>query len=118
MKVATPVALSRISIAAAIAALGDEEHYRRSVDTVRKEREFLSGHMPFKVFPSDANFLLMDASPLTSRFVVDECMKRGIILRDCASFRGMGDRYVRITIGTHDQNVRLIDTLKSIRETT
>ena len=118
MKVATPFALSRISIAAAVAALGDEEHYRRSVDTVRKEREFLSGHMPFKVFPSDANFMLMDTSPLTSRFVVDECMKRGIILRDCASFRGMGDRYVRITVGTHDQNLRLIDALKSIRETT
>jgi histidinol-phosphate/aromatic aminotransferase/cobyric acid decarboxylase-like protein len=30
----------------------------------------------------------------------------------------MGDRYVRITIGTHDQNLRLIDTLKSVRETT
>ena len=74
--------------------------------------------MPFKVFPSDANFMLMDTSPLTSRFVVDECMKRGIILRDCASFRGMGDRYVRITIGTHDQNLRLIDALKSVRETT
>jgi histidinol-phosphate aminotransferase len=116
MKVATPFALSRVSIAAALAALCDEEHYRQSVDTVRKEREFLSGHMPFMVFPSDANFMLMDTSPLTSRFVVDECMKRGIILRDCASFRGMGDRYVRVTVGTHDQNLRLIDALKSIRE--
>ena len=44
-------------------------------------------------------------------------MKRGIILRDCASFRGMGDRYVRITVGTHEQNLRLIDALRSARET-
>ncbi len=117
MKVATPFALSRISIAAALAALGDEEHYRRSVDTVRNEREFLSGHMPFKAFPSEANFMLIDTSPLTSKLVVGECMKRGVILRDCASFRDMGDRYVRVTIGTHDQNLRLIDALKSIRET-
>jgi histidinol-phosphate/aromatic aminotransferase/cobyric acid decarboxylase-like protein len=44
-------------------------------------------------------------------------MKRGIILRDCASFRGMGDRYVRITVGTHEQNLRLIEALRSVRET-
>jgi histidinol-phosphate/aromatic aminotransferase/cobyric acid decarboxylase-like protein len=48
--------------------------------------------------------------------VVDECMKRGVILRDCASFRGMGDRYVRVTIGTREQNLRLVDALKSARE--
>ena len=117
MKVATPFALSRTSIAAAVAALGDEEHYRRSLDVVKKERDFLMNHMPFRAFPSDANFILIDTSPLASRHVVDECMKRGVILRDCASFRGMGDRYVRVTIGTHDQNVRLIDALKSARET-
>jgi histidinol-phosphate aminotransferase len=117
MKVATPFALSRISIAAALAALADEDHYRRSVNTVRGERRFLAGHMPFKVFPSAANFMLIDTSPMTSKHLVDECMKRGIILRDCASFRGMGDRYVRVTIGTHDQNLRLIDALKAIRET-
>jgi histidinol-phosphate/aromatic aminotransferase/cobyric acid decarboxylase-like protein len=28
----------------------------------------------------------------------------------------MGDRYVRITVGTHEQNLRLIDALRSIRE--
>jgi histidinol-phosphate aminotransferase len=117
MKVATPFALSRISIAAALAALDDEEHYRRSVEVVKEERQYLLKHMPFRAFPSDANFILIDTSPLTSRHVVDECMKRGVILRDCASFRGMGDSYVRVTIGTREQNVRLIYALKSARET-
>ncbi len=117
MKVATPFALSRISIAAALAALDDEEHYRKSVAVVKEERQYLMKHMPFRAFPSAANFILIDTSPLTSRQVVDECMKRGVILRDCASFRGMGDRYVRVTVGTHEQDLRLIDALKSARET-
>jgi histidinol-phosphate aminotransferase len=117
MKVATPFALSRISIAAAVAALNDEEHYRQSVAVVRRERDYLMKHMPFKAFPSDANFILIDTSPLTSKYLVDECMKRGVILRDCASFRGMGDRYVRITVGTHEQNLRLMQALRSARET-
>jgi histidinol-phosphate aminotransferase len=117
MKVATPFALSRISIAAGLAALGDEEHYRRSLEVVREERQYLMKHMPFRAFPSAANFILIDTSPLTSRHVVEECMKQGVILRDCGSFRGMGDRYVRITIGTHEQNLRLIDALQYARET-
>ena len=70
------------------------------------------GGDPLHVFLVGA--ILIDTSPLASRQVVEECMKQGIILRDCASFRGMGDRYVRITIGTQEQNERLIRTLKKV----
>jgi histidinol-phosphate aminotransferase len=115
MKAATPHSISRISIAAAIGALQDEGHYRKSVENVRKGRKYLMENLPFKALPSEANFILMDVAPLKSRYVVDECMKRGIILRDCTSFRSMGDTFVRITVGTPAQNKRLVEALKSIR---
>ncbi|MDI6896310.1 MAG: histidinol-phosphate transaminase [Methanocella conradii] len=115
MKAATPHSISRISMAAAIGALGDVEHYKRSIDIVRKGREFLRGAIPFRTFPSEANFILMDVSPLKSGYVVEECMKRGIILRDCASFRGMGDAFVRVTVGTPAQNRRLVEALSEIK---
>lgn len=114
MKAATPFSISRISVAAGIAALRDDEHYRRSVETVREGREYLRNNIPFRTYPSEANFILMNTSPLKSKYVVDECMKKGIILRDCASFRDMGDTFVRITIGTKEQNARLVEVLKSI----
>lgn len=113
-KAATPHSISRVSVAAAIAALNDKEHYRKSLDAVTKGRKYLQEHIPFKTLPSEANFILMDVSPLKSRAVVDECMKRGIILRDCASFRSMGDSFIRITVGTPEQNARLVDALKAI----
>lgn len=115
MKVSTPFSLSRVSIAAAVAALKDEEHYLRTLDTVITERKYLTEHVPFKVYPSEANFVLMDSTPFTSKHVVNEAMKRGVILRDCASFRDIGDRYVRITVGTREQNMRLVDVLESIK---
>lgn len=115
MKVATPFALSRIAIAAALAAIQDKEHYLRTVETVKAERQYLMEKLPFKVYPSEANFVLIDTAPLTSKFVVTEAMKRGVILRDCASFREMGDRYVRITVGTREQNARLVDVLAEIK---
>lgn len=114
MKAATPHSISRVSIAAAIAALNDKEHYKKSVATVRSGRAFLEANIPFKTFPSEANFILMDVAPMKSKTVVNECMKRGIILRDCASFRGMGDTFVRITVGTMEQNARLVKALKEI----
>lgn len=113
-KAATPHSLSRISIAAAIAALRDTEHYNRSVETVKMGRKYLRDNIPFRTLPSEANFILMDVSQMKSRHVVDECMKRGIILRDCASFRGMGDTFVRVTVGTPGQNSRLVEALKAI----
>jgi len=115
MKVSTPFALSRIAIAAALASLKDEEHYRRTVETVTAEREYLLEKLPFKVYPSEANFVLMDSTPYTSKHLVNEAMKRGVILRDCASFREMGDKYVRITVGTREQNVRLVEVLAEIK---
>ena len=115
MKVSTPFALSRIAIAAALASLKDEKHYRRTVDTVTEERTYLMEKVPFKVYPSEANFVLMDSTPYTSKHVVNEAMKRGVILRDCASFREMGDKYVRITVGTRDQNIRVVDVLAEIK---
>jgi histidinol-phosphate aminotransferase len=114
MKAATPHSISRISIAAAIGALRDEDHYRTSVETVRSGRKYLMKNLPFKALPSEANFILLDVSPLTSKYVVDECMKRGIILRDCTSFRGMGDTFVRLTVGTPAQNKRVVEALKAI----
>lgn len=118
MKVATPFSVSKISIAAAVAALNDTEHYRASIDAVTQGRDYLRKNIPFKTFHSDANFILMDTSPLKSGYVVDKCMRKGIILRDCASFRELGDTYVRITVGTQTQNERLVATLKEIYEQT
>jgi len=114
MKAATPHSISRVSIAAALGALDDPEHYRKSVETVRAGRKYLAENIPFKVLPSEANFILMDVAPRKSKLVADECMKRGIILRDCSSFRGMGDTFVRVTVGTPEQNKRLVDALKEI----
>jgi len=115
MKAATPHSISKVSIAAAIAALKDTEHYNCSVETVKAGRAFLRENIPFRTFPSEANFILMDVAPLKAKHVVTECMKKGIILRDCTSFRDMGDTFVRITVGTPQQNDRLLEALNEIR---
>ena len=117
-RVAMPFSVSSIAIAAAIAALRDKEHLRNTVELVRKGREFLIEHLQpfFNVFPSDANFVLVDVSPAKSHAVYDALLREGIVVRDCSSFRGAGDSLIRITVGTEEQNMRVVNAMKRIHK--
>jgi histidinol-phosphate aminotransferase len=41
--------------------------------------------------------------------VVERLMKKGIAVKDCSTVRGAGERHIRLTVGTPDQNDRFLD---------
>ncbi len=113
-KVAMPFSVNSIAIKAAIAALRDQAYLRKTVELVKHERAFLTENLRRvfkKVYPSEANFVLADVSPAKSREVYAALMKRGIIVRDCSSFRGAGDSFIRVTVGTREQNEKVVEAL-------
>lgn len=116
MKVMTPFSVDVLSIAASIAALNDGEHLKKTIETVKKGRVQLSKGLESmcKVYPSEANFILIDVSPRKAKEVSEALLKKGIIVRDCTSFRGAGESLIRITVGTKEQNAMVIDALSSI----
>jgi len=116
-KVSIPFSVNSIAIKAAIVALRDKAHLRKCVKLVKHEREFLLENLQrrfLRVYPSQANFVLVDVSPRKSYEVYEELMKNGLIVRDCASFRGAGDSFIRITVGTSEQNELVVEALKQI----
>ncbi|MCD6203761.1 MAG: histidinol-phosphate transaminase, partial [Methanophagales archaeon] len=117
-RVAMPFSVSSIAITAAIAALRDKEHLRNTIELVREGRKFLIEHLQpfFNVFPSDANFVLVDVSPAKSHAVYNALLREGIVVRDCASFRGAGDSLIRITVGTEEQNMKVVNAMKRIHK--
>ncbi len=116
MKTMTPFSMGVLSLAAGIAALNDSEHLKKSIETVKKGRIQLGRGLGqlCKVYPSEANFILIDVSPRTAAEVSESLLKKGIIVRDCTSFRGAGNSLIRITVGTEEQNRKVIDALGSI----
>jgi histidinol-phosphate aminotransferase len=60
------------------------------------------------VYPSEANFLLVKIRE--ARKVYDELLNQGIVVRDRSSAPGCSD-CLRITVGTKEQNDKLLDTL-------
>lgn len=105
---ATPFSVSSLASAAGIAALGDDAHLKQSVTLVRDGRRMLM-EIPFRVYPSEANFVLVDVSPYRSGDVCELLARKGIIVRDCSSFRGAGDALVRVSVGTPEQNERVVE---------
>jgi len=63
------------------------------------------------VYPSEANFLLVKIKE--ARNVYETLLKKGIVVRDRSSAPGCSD-CLRITVGTREQNEKLIDTLEHI----
>ncbi len=61
--------------------------------------------------PSSANFLLIESD--TSLVALrNKMLQKRILLRDCRSFQGLGERYLRISLQTKTNNNRIINALK------
>lgn len=116
MKVMTPFSMDVLSTAGGIAALKDEKYLDKSIKMVKNGREQLSSGLGkiCKVYPSDANFILVDVSPRSAEEICGSLLEKGIIVRDCTSFRGAGKSLIRITVGTKEQNEFVISAFHEL----
>ena len=118
-----PWTVNRLSAAAVTAALDDEEYRQESLRLVQDEREYLSkelGAIPgLCVFPSSANYLLLETSPPMpdpeQLFVA--LLRTGILVRNCASFSTLGQHFIRVAVKEHDENMLLIEGFKGVART-
>lgn len=102
----------------ACAAFADGAYASKTWRRVRRARELLRGglaEMGFSEPPSEANYLLATPPenwPLDARSTYQQLKARGILVRhfDTPRLGGM----LRITVGTPEQNARLLDALRDI----
>lgn len=110
----TPFAVNTVSAAAAAAALKDPDHPRRYIDQVKRWRARFAGEVKYPVLPSDANFMMVDVSPHSGDWVVENLAQRGILVRSCRSFDGLPDHYIRVSVGQDWENELFIREINSI----
>lgn len=109
-----PFNVSSLGQTAALAALTDHEHVRVSQEMNRRERDRLASELVrlgCAVVPSQANFLLVSFSR-PAPLVHQQLLLRGIIVRPVANYRL--PQHLRMTIGTPEQNTRLLTELAAI----
>ena len=106
-----PFNASSLAQAAALAALGDEEHVAASRRRNREGIEFLTRALEdrgLRVTPSVGNFLLFDV-PLPGREVVKAVERRGVLIRGMGGY-GLPDS-VRVTVGSREENEAFLAAL-------
>ncbi len=97
--------------AAGAAALGEGDFLRRAVALIDRERPRLKAALEalgLWVCPSDVNYLLFRGP----ESLLGDLRKKGIALRDCANFPGLGPGWYRMAVRTEEENDRLLAAMK------
>lgn len=95
----------------ALAALEDYDHYENTLKMTKEGIFWLTGEISAlgcKVFDTHTNFFLVDVR-MDCRRLYDNMLGRGVIIRPMAAY-GYPE-YIRITVGTTEENLRLVATL-------
>jgi threonine-phosphate decarboxylase len=91
-----------------------------SREYVKREREWLAAHIMeidgLRALPSSVNYFLVDVSGtgMTSERFAARMLNEGIVVRDCASFKMLGETFVRLAVRPREENERLIRALKTV----
>lgn len=107
--------IDRFAIAAAVASFEDQDYFQEQCEKVIASREKLVANLTelgFKVLPSKANFIFATHSLHDAAQLAEKLREQGIIVRYFNKPRI--NQFLRITIGTDEQNQRLVDTLKML----
>jgi threonine-phosphate decarboxylase len=113
-----PWPISAFAEDAAAAALNDWQHTKRTLKTVGKERERLLSAIRIlpgvETFPSAANFIFVKVTAPQAPMLVEKLALRGLLVRDCSSYPGLDNRFLRITVRSSGENKRLLRTLREL----
>ena len=109
-KVRLPFNVTSISQKAAIYALEDKEHIQESVKVNEEGKEYLYSELRelnIEFADTYSNFIYIKV-PRSGKEIFEDMMKQGVIIR------AMAGNFVRVTIGTMEENIRFIKTLKGV----
>jgi histidinol-phosphate aminotransferase len=113
-RVRQPFNVNAIALAAGLAALSDDEHVRKSQEINEKGKAYLYKafeEMGISYFPTYGNFMTIDTGQDAGP-VYEALLKLGVIVRP---IKGYGlPNHLRMTIGTAEQNTRLVESLKKV----
>lgn len=102
------------------AALNDVDYIKRTKQELNEERAFMYNALDaiegITVYPPSANFILFQVNQegITANYINEELKKYNMIVRNCDSYVGLTNHWVRIAIKDHDTNIKLVEKLTDI----
>lgn len=117
-KIKPPYNVNELTQLKAAERLSSVEEVKSEIRDILDQREYLEkelSKMSFlkEIFPSDANFILARVDDANKRY--EQLLQKGIVVRNRSS-QLLCENTLRFTVGTAEENERLIKDLKEISE--
>lgn len=110
-KVRQPFNVNSLAQRAAMAALEDNEHFKKAREINEEGKRYLYNEfesLGIDFIPTEANFIYLILNDDTAPQLYSDLLKKGVIIRP------MGSRELRVTIGLPEENSRFIEALKAV----
>jgi histidinol-phosphate aminotransferase len=115
MKVKDSYNVDAVAIALATAAIKNQQYFKENVEKIKESRKELTEQLRllnFEVPNSSTNFVLATSKSCKASEIYDKLVQRGIYVR-YFDRPGIDDK-LRITVGTKEQNQKLLSALQDI----
>lgn len=114
-----PWSVNSLALAAGMFLVGQKSFIRSVAEFVQQERRLFVGSIEgiegIHVFPSSVHFMLFKLNgQMTAPELFKAMADHKILIRDCANFVGLSDRFFRIAIKDSEANTRCAEALRGI----
>ena len=115
-----PWTINSLAEIAGCIMFSDKDYIDKTKALITGERQrmydILSSWKTVKVYPSCTNFLLVRIlrEDVTSDMVFDHCIRKGLMIRDCATFPFLDSSYIRFCVMSPEKNDELLEAFREV----
>lgn len=110
-----PWTVNTMAQEAGIAALDDKEYIKKTFLFIEREKRFIENRfkeLGIDFLPSAANYYLIKTDNADK--LIKSMHSKGIMVRDCSNFNGLGRSYIRVAVKRRGENMKLLKELSNI----
>lgn len=117
-KIKPPYNVNELTQQRALERLADKEKIQLEIDSIVIQRDDLlkvlnEVNFVSKIYPTEANFVLIKVDDATKRY--NQLIAKGIVIRNRTT-QALCENTLRLTVGTEDENKKLMEALVAIGE--
>ena len=112
-----PWMINSLAVVAGETMFLDEEYIDKTRSLILSEktrcRQLIEKSHKFKLYPSYSNFYLLKIldEGVDAHMLFERAIRQGMMIRDCSTFPGLEERFIRFCIMKPEDNTRLINCL-------
>ncbi|MCK4423766.1 MAG: threonine-phosphate decarboxylase [Candidatus Omnitrophica bacterium] len=118
-----PWSVNHLAQTAGMEILKQKDYIKQSHSYIVKEYKYLYSQLKkisfLEPYPSAVNFIMCKIKPdnkiKDSHHLTSSIEKKGILIRNCANFRNLGSRYIRVAVRSRSENKLLIQGFRNLK---